>query len=59
MSDRPSTFGGEWRRPRQDGMGRDLRDVQDRASYDSAPAAGVSCMLPLAALAAVLGVVLG
>ncbi|WP_030928415.1 hypothetical protein [Streptomyces sp. NRRL B-24720] len=54
MGDRPSTFGGTWTRPRQDGVGRSQRELQDRASYDCAPAAGMSCSVfiiaaPLAA----------
>ncbi|MEU7962384.1 hypothetical protein AB0D09_02775 [Streptomyces sp. NPDC049097] len=34
----PDTFGGEWHRPRSDGRGRSMREVQDRASYDNQPA---------------------
>lgn len=45
MSDRPSTFGGTWTRPPQDGRGRSMRELQDRASFDQAPAAGVSCAI--------------
>ncbi|MFJ8855152.1 hypothetical protein [Streptomyces sp. NPDC102437] len=48
MSDRPSTFGGTWTRAQQDGIGRSRREVQDRASFDHAPAAGASCLLILA-----------
>lgn len=48
MSDRPSTFPGTWTRPRQDGVGRSQRELQDRASFDQAPAAGMSCLLALA-----------
>lgn len=60
---RPSTFGGEWRRPDHSGRGRSMRELQDRASFDVAPAAGVSCMtalvtILLAALATILGVTL-
>jgi hypothetical protein len=29
------TFGGEWKRPRNDGRGHSKREVQDRASFDS------------------------
>ncbi|MFB6813065.1 hypothetical protein ACFCV8_00760 [Streptomyces sp. NPDC056347] len=47
MSDRPSTFAGTWTRPRQDGIGRSQRELQDRASFDQAPAAGASCLLIL------------
>ncbi|WP_318196874.1 hypothetical protein [Streptomyces sp. MCL20-2] len=39
------TFGGEYRRPRNDGIGHTQRELQDRASYDCAPRAGVSCLL--------------
>lgn len=56
------TFGGPWTRPRHDGRGHSQRELQDRASYDCAPAAGCSCLMfalfILAALAAALGVVL-
>ena len=49
MSDRLSTFGGTWTRPQQDGSGRSLRELQDRASYDQASAAGASCLLAVVA----------
>ncbi|MFD8404629.1 hypothetical protein ACFV1G_08095 [Streptomyces anulatus] len=39
------TFGGEYRRPQADGVGRDRRELQDRASYDCDRPAGVSCLL--------------
>lgn len=39
------TFGGEHRRPQADGQGHSQRELQDRASYDCAPRAGVSCLL--------------
>jgi hypothetical protein len=42
------TFGGTWTRPQQDGRGRSQRELQDRASFDQAPAAGMSCLLALA-----------
>ncbi|MGY4903281.1 hypothetical protein [Streptomyces sp. 900116325] len=48
MGDRPSTFGGTWTRPRQDGIGHSQRELQDRASFDQAPAAGASCLIVLA-----------
>ena len=49
MSDRPSTFGGTWTRPRQDGVGRSAGELRDRASYDQSPAsAGMSCLLAVA-----------
>ncbi|MFC9753013.1 hypothetical protein [Streptomyces sp. NPDC056921] len=50
MSDRPSTFAGTWTRAQQDGMGKSRREVQDRASYDQAPAAGCSFFLLVLAL---------
>lgn len=41
---RESTFAGTWRRPQPDGVGRSLREVQDRAAFDQAPAtSGASC----------------
>ncbi|WP_329592186.1 hypothetical protein OG195_27450 [Streptomyces sp. NBC_01362] len=52
MAARPSTFAGTWTRPQQDGIGRSRREVQDRASFDAAPAAGASCLLILALPAA-------
>lgn len=48
MADRPSTFGGTWTRPRQDGVGRSAGELRDRASYDQSPATGMSCLLALA-----------
>jgi hypothetical protein len=43
---RESTFAGTWRRPDSGGTGRSLRDLQDRASYDQAPATtGASCAI--------------
>ncbi|MGW9249714.1 hypothetical protein [Streptomyces badius] len=39
------TFGGEYRRPDHSGIGRNQRELQDRASYDCDPRAGVSCLL--------------
>lgn len=48
MADRPSTFAGTWTRPPTTGTGRSQRELQDRASYDQAPAAGASCLLILA-----------
>lgn len=38
MADRESTFAGTWRRPDQSGTGRSQRELQDRASFDQAPA---------------------
>ncbi|MCX0246446.1 hypothetical protein [Streptomyces drozdowiczii] len=54
MADRESTFAGTWRRPPADGNGRSLRELQDRASFDQAPAQGVSCAItaPIALAAA-------
>lgn len=58
----PNTFGGVWTRPQQDGRGHSRNELADRASYDSTPAAGCSCLifalLVLAGLAAALGVAL-
>lgn len=45
MANRDSTFAGTWTRPQSDGVGRSARDLQDRASFDQAPAAGVSCAI--------------
>lgn len=45
MADRPSTFGGTWTRPQNDGRGRSMRELQDRASFDQAPAQGMSCAI--------------
>ncbi|NEB83936.1 hypothetical protein G3I43_07050 [Streptomyces anulatus] len=39
------TFGGEHRRPDHSGIGHNQRELQDRASFDQAPRAGVSCLL--------------
>lgn len=39
------TFGGPHRRPRADGVGHTQRELQDRASFDCAPRAGVSCLI--------------
>ncbi|MEU6615350.1 hypothetical protein [Streptomyces parvus] len=46
------TFGGEYRRPRNDGIGHSQRELQDRASYDCDRPAGVSCALIAVALIA-------
>ncbi|MET7560600.1 hypothetical protein ABZS95_10385 [Streptomyces sp. NPDC005479] len=47
MGNRPSAFAGKWTRPDHSGMGRSARELQDRASYDCAPAAGMGCLLAL------------
>ncbi|MEU3700952.1 hypothetical protein AB0E82_01865 [Streptomyces anulatus] len=39
------TFGGEYRRPRNDGIGHNQRELGDRASFDCDRPAGVSCLL--------------
>ncbi|MER6191811.1 hypothetical protein [Streptomyces cyaneofuscatus] len=45
------TFGGNPRRPaRTDGVGRSQRELQDRASYDHAPAAGCLLAIPASLL---------
>jgi len=43
VADRESTFAGTWRRDTRPTTGRSLRDLQDRASFDQAPAQGISC----------------
>ncbi|WP_328902328.1 hypothetical protein OHR86_22575 [Streptomyces sp. NBC_00441] len=45
MADRESTFAGTWRRDPNPTTGRSLRELQDRASFDQAPAQGVSCAI--------------
>ena len=59
------TFGGEWRRPRDDKhhdrqSGRSQRELQDRASFDHEPAVGCGALFLLCILgvAALLGAVL-
>lgn len=52
---RESTFAGTWRRPDQSGTGRSLREVQDRASFDQQPAAGMSCAITAPIALAVSG----
>lgn len=47
MSNRPSTFGGTWSRPRHDNTGHNLTELRDRASFDQAPPAGASCLLAI------------
>lgn len=49
-----STFAGTWRRDPNPTIGRSRRDLQDRASYDQAPAQGMSCAItaPIALAAA-------
>jgi hypothetical protein len=51
---RESTFAGTWSRPDSSGNGRSLRELQDRASFDQAPAQGMSCAItaPIALAAA-------
>lgn len=46
------TFGGEYRRPRNDGIGHTPRELADRASFDCDRPAGVSCALIAIALIA-------
>ena len=46
-----TTFGGLWTSPRADGRGHTQQELADRASYDQAPPAGVSCMTATAAIA--------
>ncbi|MFE7626055.1 hypothetical protein [Streptomyces sp. NPDC057509] len=54
MADRESTFAGTWRRDTRPTTGRSLRELQDRASFDQAPAQGMSCAItaPIALAAA-------
>ncbi|MEV0526023.1 hypothetical protein AB0I66_21540 [Streptomyces sp. NPDC050439] len=56
----PDTFGGEWHRPRRDGVGRSQRELQDRASFDNEPQSGCGSILLLCvlALAALVGLVI-
>lgn len=56
----PDTFGGEWHRPRRDGVGRSQRELQDRASYDNEPQSGCGGIFLLCVLAvtALVGMVL-
>lgn len=56
----PDTFGGEWHRPRQDGRGHSMRQLEDRASFDNQPATGCGALflLFILAAAALLGMVL-
>jgi hypothetical protein len=59
MSDRDrGTFGGTWNRPRTDGRGHSMRELQDRASFDNQPQTGCGALFLLAILA-VLAVMLG
>ena len=51
------TFGGEWRRPRDDKRhdrqsGHSQRELQDRASFDHEPAVGCGALFLLCILAA-------
>lgn len=43
MADRDSTFAGTWRRDPNPSIGHSLRELQDRASFEQAPAQGISC----------------
>jgi hypothetical protein len=56
----PDTFGGEWHRPRRDGVGRSQRDLQDRASFDHESQSGCGALLLLCvlAVAALVGMVI-
>lgn len=55
MARRDSTFAGTWTRPQSDGVGRSARELQDRASYDHAPAQGISCAITAPIALAVSG----
>ncbi|WP_098892237.1 hypothetical protein [Streptomyces sp. or3] len=41
------TFGGEYRRPRADGVGHNQRELGDRASFDHEHSPGVGCAIAL------------
>lgn len=47
-----STFGGVWTSPQADGRGHTQQELADRASYDQAPPAGISCMTAAVLVAA-------
>jgi hypothetical protein len=55
MSRRESTFAGTWRRDPNPTTGRSLRELQDRASFEQAPAQGVSCAITAPIALAVSG----
>lgn len=55
MADRDSTFAGTWRRPRNDGVGHSLREIQDRHSFDQEPASGMSCAITAPIILAISG----
>ncbi|MFG2763114.1 hypothetical protein [Streptomyces rubiginosohelvolus] len=52
------TFGGPHRRPDPSGIGRNQRELGDRASFDCDRPAGVSCALIAVALIAGLAAIL-
>lgn len=55
-----NTFGGEHRRPRDDGRGHTRRELEDRASYDNQPSTSYSgCLLIALTLCAAIATVLG
>ncbi|WP_411119020.1 hypothetical protein [Streptomyces sp. 058-1L] len=51
------TFGGEHRRPRTDGVGRNQRELRDRAYLDHQPAPGVSCAVITIAILGLIGLI--
>lgn len=53
-----NTFGGEHRRPRDDGRGHTRRELEDRASYDNQPSTSYGGCL-LIALICVIAAALG
>jgi len=55
VADRESTFAGTWRRDPNPSTGRSPRELQDRASYDQAPAQGMSCAVTAPIALAVSG----
>lgn len=55
MSDRPSTFAGTWRRDPTPTTGRSATELRRRASFDQAPAEGMSCAVTLPIALAISG----
>ncbi|MEU1494329.1 hypothetical protein ABZ456_29260 [Streptomyces sp. NPDC005776] len=55
MADRESSFAGTWRRDPNPTTGRSAEELRIRASFDQAPAEGVSCAITLPIAAAISG----
>jgi len=53
----PDTFSGEHHRPKRDGRGHSMRELQDRASFDNEPQVGCGALflLCILAIAAAIG----